>query len=297
MGGAAGAIGAIGSIAGGLGGGGGGGGGGGEEGFAIVDEFENEAQGYLENALRAAIPYTESFTYQAIDVQREMLKRQLDMLEYARKTSREDIKEYYERAQAMTAPYREAGYNAFDQLQDTLGMARPESGSSAMYHAMENKAKERSAQNRMGIEAARTAEKLGMDPDSAYKYMQQAVHGGNLLGLKQGLKEWAVSNYKEPDAKKVYGSPVTARAGEDGEAGENPWADVISGSRSSLEDFINRTPPPSSDSIIADFMRTGLPINRDFMNARNSLTSSQRSLAQLGNTGYGNTTPRLTDVK
>lgn len=286
MGMAAGAIGSIaaGAISSGIGGGGGGGLG---DAMAIVDEFESEGQGYLSNALRSAIPYTEMFSYQAIETQREMLNRQLDALEMAQKQSREDTKEYYERGQAMTAPYREAGYQAFDTLQDILGMARPESGSSAMYHAMENQAKERANRARMGIQAARTAKDLKMNPRDAFKFQQAAMFGNNLPGLTTALNEYDIRRGgMAGDRRAVYGSPITGQEG-----GENPWADVVGNSRAGLGQFINRNPSPTGVQHIADFSTEALPINRDLMRALYAQTGSQRSLSQLGNTGYGNITP------
>lgn len=270
------AIGGIASIAGsalGGSGGGEGGGEGGEEGMEIVEEFEEEAQGFLDTMLRNAIPYSEFFTQKAVDE----MNAKFDQ-------ARNDTREYYERSLAFTAPYREAGYQALDTLQDTLGIARPGSGSSAMAHAQENKAKEQAIRRSMATQAANTASQMGMPAEDRYKFIQAAQHGSNLLGLQRALQQYELQG----GGNRVDNTlrATVAPAGEGEEPGTNDYSNL-------LEATSNRF---NSSDPRADFMNRAMPLNSDLMRMINSQSSAQRALANTANTGYSHIKPAKKDV-
>ncbi len=170
-----------------------GGGGGdeeGKEGQKGAGFIDFDAMGYadrsnqmLDEALRGAIPYYAFFNQKAIDEQR----RQFDL-------GRNDIKEYFERSQAMLAPYKEAGYQALDTFQDTLGLARNSAGSSAMAKALENQAKVDSARANMRTAADQFLGTLNLSPEDYYRMSQGMTYANNMPGLMQGMSEFFTLN-------------------------------------------------------------------------------------------------------
>lgn len=289
-----GALGAVGQIAGALGGGGGGGD------VQLIDPAfigaaRDQSLDFLDQALRSAIPYAEYFTEKAIGEQR----RQFDL-------SRSDVREYYERAMAQTAPYREAGFQALDTLQDTLGMSRLESGSSAMYHAMENKAKQDAARRQMRMSAADTAAKLRMNPDEAFKFVQTATYGTNPTGL---MKE--INRFDNGPRQRLDSTPTTAKSRGEGKpvggdmgpfgsisndrldvtpnvvgwtrGGRANYADVTDNDYSGL---LGATSQRFDVDPRLEFQRAAMNIMPDLQAARNNMSSRQSTLARLGQTGF-----------
>lgn len=252
-----------------------------ERGFEAVEEYESEAQGYLDIMLRNAIPYSEFFTKLAIDNMNAMFDR-----------ARNDTREYYERSLAFTAPYREAGYQALDTFQDTLGIARPAAGSSAMAHAQENKAKEQALRRSMATEAALTASRMGMNSEDRYKFIQAARHGSNLLGLQRALQQYDLTTKRDiPDSVLRATDSIFQEEGEDGETTDsirpNNYANI-------LEATSQRFGP--SQNARGDFISRAMPINADLMRMINSQSSEQRALANTANTGYSHIRPVVRDV-
>jgi hypothetical protein len=274
------AAGAIGAIASGVGSLVGGSGGGEQIDTAFIDEAKSEALSFLDDSLRAALPYSESFTERALSAQREQFA-----------LARGDIKEYYELSQAQTAPYREAGYQALDTLQDTLGMARLSSGSSAMAHAMENRAKEKAARSRMQQSAITTAQQLGMSPEDQMKFVQSATYGGNLPGLTRALQQYQLAGGGSPQGGlSATQAPLPHEIDpnlppSDRLARTNPYQNMLSASGGRFD----------SDPT-ASFLNTALPLSQELARASNNMSSRQRVLANLGQTGYSHLTPVVTDV-
>ena len=301
------ALGAIGSIAGAFGGGGGGGGGKAQMvDPAFIEAARDHSLDFLDQALRSAIPYSEYFTEKAINEQR----RQFEL-------SRSDVREYYERAQAQTAPYREAGFQALDTLQDTLGMSRLESGSSAMYHSMENQAKQDAARRQMRMAAAQTAQKMGMPADEAFKFVQTATYGGNTPGLMREIANYGDPTRRPLDSTKTTqkglgkGKPIGGKMGMFGSiTGDradvsgltNGWTrgnqanyqDITDNSYSGL---LGATSNRFDVSPVAEFTRNAMNIMPDLQAARNNMSSRQSALARLGQTGYSHIPAVSRDVR
>lgn len=258
----------------------------GEEGFAIVDQFEREAQIYLDQALRTALPYTEFFTQRAID----NMNRMFDI-------SRSDVQKYYELSQAQTAPYREAGFQALDSLQDTLGIARPKSGSSAMYHAMENKAKEDALRRRMAAEATQTARDMDMSPQAAQNFIAAARYGTNPAGLNTALREYASSAYPRDFGLRATDSLFRDR-GDPREEGADPGTYEEFREPNAYNDLLRQTfnrYNPRSQAM--DFATRTSELGSELMRAIQSQSSRQRALANLGaRTGYSHLQPRRVPV-
>lgn len=132
--------------------------------------YAEQANELLDKALGSAIPYSESYTSQAIEAQ-----------EYALQTARNDAEAAFQRAQGLSAPYRAAGYMALDTYMDTLTLARPEMGSLKLATALESNAKRDAA-----------LEQLRLDLDKAKDI---------------GLAINAPSTYTDPNTGEVIDSP------------------------------------------------------------------------------------------
>lgn len=100
--------------------------------------YAEQANDILGDALEAAIPYSEGYTNEAINVQKKALQ-----------DARIEAEASFQRAQGLSAPYRLAGYQALDQYMDTLTVARPEMGSFKLATSLENQAMKDAAEQRV----------------------------------------------------------------------------------------------------------------------------------------------------
>ncbi len=226
-----------------------GGGGAGEIDFD-AREYADEANSFLDDALRTAIPISEAFTTRAISE----VQRQFDI-------GRSDLKEYNALAQAQGAPYREAGYQALDMYQDTLGMPRLSSGSSAMAKALENKAKQQGAQRQLQSAASQFASQTNLPPAEQLKLSQMA-QGGNSFALTNYLQNFLG---QDPGTLKGPGSSSGGR-----------FQDI-------LDQSFGRQP-----SALSTFTSALGPLTSDLNKANFNLSSDQNSLAQFLTGGFGN---------
>lgn len=173
-------------------GGGKGGGGGGDDEIKIdfdAEPYINRSILELDDALRAALPYTEGYMYESIATQKEAQREAQLQLKLSSDLARADIKEYFERAMAYGAPYREAGYKALDSLQDILGQPRMAMGSSALAKALENDAKIKGAREQMAANGRDLANRLDLSPQDRQNLLYMTAAGLNPMGIQQALSE------------------------------------------------------------------------------------------------------------
>ena len=168
--------------------------GGGEIDTGFVTQAKNEAIGFLDKAIRAAIPYSELYTKAAIDIQRQMIdvqrdtaKEQILALTKYHDLSRADQKEYYERGMALGAPYREAGYRSLDNMQDILGIARPATGSSALAKALDDQAKRQSSRSQLQASGRDLLSRLNLSPQDRQNALYAMTAGNNPMGIAKAL--------------------------------------------------------------------------------------------------------------
>lgn len=252
--------------------------GGGDIDTGFIDQAKGEALGFLDTALRTAVPYSEFFTEKALEAQREQFQ-----------LARSDTEKYYEIAQAQTAPYREAGFQALDTLQDTLGMSRLDSGSSAMYHAMENKAKMDAARREKSYAVQKLVNDLNINPEDAYKLMQSGTYGSNYPGLMETVSQFAAGGMT-PFKDQVHPLKATKGSVTPGEAGVGGEGELSYGgggiASHSYQDMLDATQARFSPNPLSTFTADMLPLSAEYNRARQNLSSRQRTLAQLGKTGY-----------
>lgn len=140
--------------------------------------YADEANGLLDRALNSAIPYSEGYT-----------KKAITRAEQAQKQSRADSEAGFQRSQALSAPYRAAGYMALDDYMDTLTLSRPEMGSLKLATALESNAKRDAALKQLSL-----AERAAKDD-------RQVAAGGNLKGTyidpETGEEKYAPGIYAE----------------------------------------------------------------------------------------------------
>lgn len=250
----------------------GGGGGAGEIDTSFIGEFASQANQILDDVLRAALPYAEFFTNKAIEASEDKFN-----------TGIRELQKYYELGQAETAPYREGGYQAFDMYQDTLGMPRPAGGSSRLAAAQKALAKEQAAKQAMAAQASKMVSKMSIPVDQKMQIIRAATEGGNFEGLMQSLREFSIMNpnaFDRGSLSATAGNPngtshlPGAMAADPNR--ENPYNDVLSNT------FNSFTPP----NVLNNFLLSAMPIGDQLRRSRNSMTSSQRSLANSVNTGF-----------
>lgn len=92
----------------------------------------------LSGALGQGLSYSEGYNSQAINQQNTSLQAALDELNQAMTTTTNTMNNAFQTSQALQAPYRNAGYQALDQYQDSLHMNRATMGSQALSTALTN---------------------------------------------------------------------------------------------------------------------------------------------------------------
>jgi hypothetical protein len=145
--------------------------------------YANQANDILDKALERALPYSEMYS--------QMAEKDLRRVEADAKNQ---LEKYWEISQAQTAPYREAGYRALDQYQDTLGMYRPAVSSSQMAHIQENMAKKQGAMKEREQAVSSWLDQYDMKPAERANALNAIVNSSNPQGIIQGLDNWMQGN-------------------------------------------------------------------------------------------------------
>ena len=262
-------------------------GGGGGDAIQIDDKFigeaKNESLAYLDQALRYSMPYSEYFTQKAIDSQKEQFA-----------IARQDAKQYWDIGQAQTAPYREAGYQALDMVQDMLGMPRLSSGSGAMAHAMENKAKADAARADLQRQALQLTSQMNVSPEQAYQISQVAANGGNMSGFMRSMQQMQLAN---PGLFKDQ-SVTSTRNPNEGSMSSGTMDSMVDGIKGNgglagqpfkqggYDNILAATSARFNPTPLMDFMAGAVPSYQALASAENNMSSTARTLAQLGTTGY-----------
>lgn len=92
-------------------------------------DWANQANQYLTSALQQGIDASTGYTQSAVDASKAYQQQ-----------ANQALNKGYEMSQALNAPQRLAAYGALDAYQDSLGLARPQSGSFQLASALENQA-------------------------------------------------------------------------------------------------------------------------------------------------------------
>lgn len=107
----------------------------------LVNEMNSTLNQYLNKGLGAASNYTN----QAIGQQNTSLNNATNALQTylgnATQAYQNGANQGVDQFRALQAPYANAGYNALDAYQDSLGLSRPQMGSAALSSALFNSAK------------------------------------------------------------------------------------------------------------------------------------------------------------
>jgi hypothetical protein len=151
---------------------------------------------------------------------------------------------------------------------------------------MENKAKEDAARKQMQMAASQFATRMKMDPKDAMRFINSATYGNNFPGLMQALDQYKAQGFR-PEPPKLEASQLTP-FGEHGDK-LNPNNDYGNLLQDTAERFY--TDPYS------EFTAAALPLSEDVRRAYNLMSSKQRNLATLGQTGYSHLTPTVMDIK
>ena len=305
-------------------------GGGGDIDTGFVTQAKNEAIGFLDKALRAAIPYSELYTKAAIDVQRQMIdvqrdtaKEQILALTKYSDLSRADQKEYYERGMAMGAPYREAGYRALDNMQDILGMARPSSGSSALAKALEDQAKRQSSRSQLQASGRDLLSRLNLSPNDRQNALYAMTAGNNPMGIAKALSylqakptdpsydpQFSPARLTQAGDYGASGSGGGSTGGSSGGGGDWQTSPVLGQSYQSLFDNTNANVLASYKDLqginapisqmfgdpIANYAMQAYPQYQSLQQSTAGLNPATRSLLSASATGFGGLTPQRVSV-
>lgn len=150
-----------------------------------ASDWANQANSFLSDALMLGLPYSERFTQEAIDATKD-----------AQKQANAAQEAGYQKAQALDAPQRLAGYNALDSYLDTLSVARPEMGSFKLANALESAAQREKALTDLGIEVGNVQDyqnirDLGstvVDPVTGKETYMPGIYAENMLKMAKDMK-------------------------------------------------------------------------------------------------------------
>jgi len=97
----------------------------------------------LDDSLSKGLDYSQGYTQKAVDQQNTSLTQALGQLNQGLQA----LQGGFNTSQALQTPYRDAGYNALDMYEDSLGVKRPTIGNKAVADAL---VKNQNVQNQLG---------------------------------------------------------------------------------------------------------------------------------------------------
>lgn len=130
-----------------------------EQGIRFGEDQLDKGIGYNENQTKAAIGE---------------LKTNIE-------TGKAELREGFNRYQALNAPYRQASYQALDGLMDSMGMARPNVSSADMAKSLDAKAVQRGAEDRLRASGIGLLNQLpaNLDPNIKQQIQYAVMSGAN----------------------------------------------------------------------------------------------------------------------
>jgi hypothetical protein len=169
---------------------------------SFIQGQEDQAIGYLNQGLQAALPYSEMFTQESINMQQQALSAQMALAQQQLTSEQEnaqianaDIQNYYQQGMALGQPYRQAGYQALDKLNQIVGNQTPQGGSAALVQALTQQAQQQGAQQTLGAQGAALASSLNLSPQNKAMLMQGTAFGANPLAVQQQLQNMNAQPY------------------------------------------------------------------------------------------------------
>ena len=291
-----------------------------------ISEMVEVGLQFAEHQVQQGIRFGEDQLDKGIDYAEAQSSAAINELKTSIETGKAELREGFNRYQALNAPYRLASYNAMDGLMDTMGMARPNISSADMAKVLDNKAVQRGAQDRLRASGISMLNSLpaGLDPNIRQQIQYAVMSGGDPNAIASQLQKVMELNNLEFNTGRNQserfkflnsGVRVPTQEGEGGSSGGSGLGGMFGGSGGTsgsgsgggglspndkspfnAPEYINPTRGPQAFNPINTYLANSLGAYQDLYRANMSMPYNQQGLSAALQNGMYSQQPKVVDI-